>query len=76
MCPEGAQLELLCERCVPKVLKLSCEVSECKPLVHGNLLGSLPDGIGECGRLRNLMLAGNRLRQGRPDIACHVHIMP
>jgi hypothetical protein len=55
---------------------LSCEVSECKPLVHGNLLGSLPDGIGECGRLRNLMLAGNRLRQGRPDIACHVHIMP
>jgi len=30
--PEGAQVELQRERCVPKVLKLSSEVSECKPL--------------------------------------------
>ena len=33
MCPEGAQVELYRERSVPKVLKLSSEVSECKPLV-------------------------------------------
>ena len=32
MCSECAQVELLRERCVPKVLKLSSEVSECKPL--------------------------------------------
>ena len=34
MCPGSAQVELLRERCVPKMLKLSCEVSECKPLPH------------------------------------------
>ena len=39
MCPEGAQVELQRERCVPKVLKLSFEVSECKPLVVG---GAIP----------------------------------
>jgi hypothetical protein len=32
MSPEGAQVEIYRERCVPKVLKLSCEVDECKPL--------------------------------------------
>ena len=32
MCTEGAQIELQRERCVPKVLKLSSEVSESKPL--------------------------------------------
>jgi hypothetical protein len=31
MCAEGAQVQLQCERCVPKVLKLSSEVSECNP---------------------------------------------
>jgi hypothetical protein len=36
MWPEGAQGELQRERCVPKVLKLSFEVSECKPLVYGD----------------------------------------
>ena len=35
MCPEGAQVELERERCVPKLLKLSSEVSECKPLQAG-----------------------------------------
>jgi len=35
MCPEGAQVELERERCVPKVLKLSSEVNECKPLLQG-----------------------------------------
>jgi len=35
MCPEGAQVELYRERCVPKVLKLSSEVSECQPLGLG-----------------------------------------
>jgi len=35
MWPEGAQVELSRERCVPKVLKLSFEVSECKPLAGG-----------------------------------------
>jgi hypothetical protein len=34
-CPEGAQVELKRERCVPKVLKLSSEVSQCKPLARG-----------------------------------------
>jgi hypothetical protein len=32
VCPKGTQVELERERCVPKVLKLSFEVSECKPL--------------------------------------------
>ena len=32
MCPKGAQVELDRERCVQKVLTLSCEVSECKSL--------------------------------------------
>ena len=32
MCPEGAQVELLRERCVTKVLKFSSELNECKPL--------------------------------------------
>jgi hypothetical protein len=36
MCLPGAQFELQCERCVPKVLKLSSEVSESKPLVAGS----------------------------------------
>jgi hypothetical protein len=36
MCPEGAQVELKRERCVLKVLKLSSDVSERKPLPHGN----------------------------------------
>jgi hypothetical protein len=35
MWPEGAQVELQREQCVPKVLKLSSEVSECKPLAGG-----------------------------------------
>jgi hypothetical protein len=35
MCAGGAQVELQRERCVPKVLKLSSEVSECKPLRAG-----------------------------------------
>jgi hypothetical protein len=38
MCPEGAQVQLQGERCIPKVLKLSSEVSECKPLMVGSLL--------------------------------------
>ena len=33
--PESFQVELYRERCVLKVVKLSCEVSECKPLVPG-----------------------------------------
>ena len=37
MCPEGAQVELERERCVPKVLMLSCEVSQCKPLLPGTV---------------------------------------
>jgi hypothetical protein len=36
MCPEGAQVELSRERCVTKDLKLSFEVSECKPLRAGS----------------------------------------
>ena len=36
MCPEGTQVELQSERCVPKVLKLSSAVSECKPLAPGD----------------------------------------
>ena len=36
LCPEGAQVELSRERCVPKVLKLSSEVSRCKPLRTGS----------------------------------------
>jgi hypothetical protein len=35
MWPEGAQVQLQRERCVPEVLKLSFEVSECEPLVAG-----------------------------------------
>ena len=35
MCHEGAQVELYRERCVPKFLKLSSEVKECKPLALG-----------------------------------------
>jgi hypothetical protein len=35
MCPVGAQVELCREGCVQKVLKLSSEVSECKPLACG-----------------------------------------
>jgi len=35
MCAEGAQVQLRRERCVPKVLKLSSEVSECKALICG-----------------------------------------
>ena len=35
MCPKGAQVELERERCVPKVPKLSSEVSDCKPLDAG-----------------------------------------
>jgi len=35
MLAEGAQVELGRERCVPKVLKLSAEVSECRPLTPG-----------------------------------------
>jgi CTP synthase (UTP-ammonia lyase) len=41
MRPEGAQVERARERCVQKVLKLSSEVSECKPLA--------PGGFGERG---------------------------
>jgi len=37
MCPEGSQIELERERCVPKVLKLSSEVSECKALGGGDV---------------------------------------
>ena len=40
MCPEGAQVELERERCVPKGLKLSFEVKECKPLADGAIVGS------------------------------------
>jgi len=53
MCPEGAQVELCAqvelypERCVPKVLKLSFEVSECKPLPPS----SLGTGTAPCGRV-------------------------
>jgi hypothetical protein len=36
MCPEGAQVELYRERCVPQVLQLSSEVSEFKPLLCGD----------------------------------------
>jgi len=36
MCPEGAQAELYLEQCSPKVVKLSSEVSECKPLNGGD----------------------------------------
>ena len=35
MSPEGAQVELFRERCVPKVVQLSSEVSECEPLLDG-----------------------------------------
>jgi hypothetical protein len=35
MCPECAQVELCRERCVPKFLKLSSKVSECRPLSTG-----------------------------------------
>jgi hypothetical protein len=35
MWPEGAQVELQRGQCVPKVIKLSSEVSECKPLAVG-----------------------------------------
>jgi hypothetical protein len=38
MRPDGAQVELSRERCVPKVLKLSSEVDECKPLLGGRYL--------------------------------------
>jgi hypothetical protein len=46
ICSEGAQVEPYRERCVPKVLKLSCEVSECKPLLGGNseMATNAPDG--------------------------------
>ena len=44
MCPEGAQVELHRERCVPIVLKLSSEVNEGKPLRYG---GGAPGEIGE-----------------------------
>jgi hypothetical protein len=44
MCPEGAQVELYRERCVPEVLKLSSEVSECKPLPGGRTLPITEDG--------------------------------
>jgi len=37
MCPEGAQVELERERCVPKVLKLSSEEIGCKPLVPASV---------------------------------------
>ena len=36
MCPEVAPVELYHERCDPKVLKLSSEVSECKPRALGS----------------------------------------
>ena len=35
MCPEGVKVETERGRCVLKVLKLSSEVSECKPLARG-----------------------------------------
>jgi hypothetical protein len=36
ICSQGAQVKLWSERCVPKVLKLSSGVSECKPLPGTN----------------------------------------
>jgi len=48
--PQGARVELYRERCVLKILKLSSEVTECKPLVAvGEFSGTggerpLPDG--------------------------------
>ena len=40
MWPEGAEVELYREHCVPKVLKLSSEVNECKPLDVGAAAGA------------------------------------
>jgi hypothetical protein len=37
---QGAQVELKRERCVPRVLKLSCEVSQCKPLPAARRAGA------------------------------------
>ena len=42
--------------------------------VHGNLLGTLPDAIGDCGSLRNLMLAGGLTLvqvSAQPEPFCH-----
>ena len=46
MCPEETQVELQRERCVPKVLKLSSEVSECKPLPVSSATSQLMQSNG------------------------------
>jgi hypothetical protein len=56
MCPKGAQFKLQSERCVPKILKLSFEVSECKPLPQVCLTDD-----GDAQRHRALVLLGRQL---------------
>ena len=54
MCREGPQVELYRERCVVKVLKLSSEVSECKPLQlgAGGVLLAVRHVLGHCAGRR------------------------
>ena len=79
MCPKGAQVELSRERCVPKVLKLSSEVSECKPLQGGGARGggsgerSARHG-GQCRRSGGSLYQHRRSRQAlgvdARDVSC------
>jgi hypothetical protein len=46
MWPKGAKVEPERERCVPKVVKLSFEVSECKPLPGGHVYQSMSANLG------------------------------
>jgi len=67
MCPEGAQVELYHERCDPKVLMLSCEVSECsKPLP---VVRHTPRGINHAPQEQGLILVHSRaqLKHILPD---------
>ena len=48
----------------PKVLKLSCKVNECKPLVRGALIGDGASGHGRSGYRHGRQRRGER--RGRP----------
>ena len=70
MRPEGAQVELCRERCVPKVLKLSSEVSECKPLAGG---GGHPGGAQGPGVLQK-QSDGVHIRPGAGNAALYQRV--
>jgi hypothetical protein len=75
MCPEGAQVFLLRERCVPKVLKLSCKVSESKPLMSGlaNVSVCVVSAAGPYGAQGARLVVGQcRLTVSKPEFKAPV----